>query len=45
MKQPNEFQSSERDELTDDTGSFPQNRNPYDNRINRCYPEKVNHTT
>ena len=45
MKQPNEFQSSERQELTDDAGSFPENRNPYDNRIISAYPAKVNQTS
>ncbi len=45
MKQPKEFQSSERQELADNAGSFPENRNPYDNRIISGYPAKVNHTS
>ncbi len=47
MKQPNKFQTSEREELTDDVdvGSFPENRNPYDNRIISGYPTKENHGT
>jgi hypothetical protein len=45
MKQPNELQSSERQELSDDAGSFPENRNPYDNRMISGYPAKVNQTS